>query len=55
LKKLLVFRHLWQARDIQPHTDLQEAVKMNKEIQDILLNDLSSKNPIYKFSGGSMA
>jgi signal transduction histidine kinase len=52
-EKLSSFRELWQAKEITISTSLAKAaVNMNKELADILLNNLLSNATKYNYAGG---
>ncbi len=54
-EKLLDFQEIWNSQSIDIQTSLEEAsVKMNKELADILLNNLLSNATRYNCPGGSI-
>jgi signal transduction histidine kinase len=54
-EKLLDFQEIWDSQSIDLHTSLEtSSVKMNKELADILLNNLLSNATRYNCPGGSI-
>lgn len=54
-EKLLDFQEIWQSQSIELHIALEEtSVKMNKELADILLNNLLSNATRYNCPGGTI-
>jgi signal transduction histidine kinase len=54
-EKLQDFRELWQARSIEVQTSLNDACpKMNKELANVLLNNLLSNATNHNYNGGTI-
>ncbi|HTE09105.1 MAG TPA: HAMP domain-containing sensor histidine kinase [Flavitalea sp.] len=55
-QKVQDFHELWQSQSMQIHTSLGDvSIKMNKELLDILLNNLVSNATHHNYTGGSVS